>query len=154
LPGIVLDKDRVRAALFPSSEIDYSTEQDDLCMQVLVEAAEYILTKDPGKYVLLDGRTFSRRYQVHQIRKLAERLGVPLAIIECVCSDETARLRLASDADTGTHLAANRDYALYVSIRARADPIPEPKLIVDTDRGTEHCVRLCVDYLNDVVRGR
>jgi adenylylsulfate kinase len=63
LPGIVLDKDAIRAALFLPSEIEYSTRQDDFCMHVMMQVAKHILCKDPAKHVVLDGRTFSRRYQ-------------------------------------------------------------------------------------------
>jgi predicted kinase len=34
LPGVILDKDRIRAALFPPEEIEYSLPQDNFCMQI------------------------------------------------------------------------------------------------------------------------
>ncbi|MGH9567936.1 MAG: AAA family ATPase, partial [Candidatus Angelobacter sp.] len=39
--GVVLNKDEIRAALFPPVEIEYSTAQDDFCMRVLLDAAAY-----------------------------------------------------------------------------------------------------------------
>ena len=56
--GTVLDKDQIRTALFPAADIEYSTEQDDFCMAVMLKVAGYIFRKDPARYVFLDGRTF------------------------------------------------------------------------------------------------
>ncbi len=44
---MTLDKDRVRAALFPPDVLDYSSEQDDLCFHTLLEAAALLLSRDP-----------------------------------------------------------------------------------------------------------
>ena len=147
--GIVLDKDSIRVALFPIDLIEYSTRQDDFCMSIMFQVASYIIRNDPSRHVILDGRTFSRRYQVASLEQLAEVLNVPLKIMECVCSDETARERLEAKGKMGAeHLAANRDYTLYLSIKARFEPIREPKLVVNTDDDLEHCLALCLSYLS------
>src|SRR5689334_14318867 len=86
LSGAVLDKDTLRAVLFPPALIEYSTEQDDFCMSLLFQTAGYILRKDPHQYVILDGRTYSRRYQVEAVKEVAARLKTQLKIIECICS--------------------------------------------------------------------
>ncbi|UCC62479.1 MAG: ATP-binding protein [Anaerolineae bacterium] len=145
-PAIILDKDVVRAALFPSPEIEYSTRQDDFCMDVMLQAAEYVLRKDPGRHVILDGRTFSRRYQVDAVRAFARRLGVSCALVECVCSDEVVRQRLGRDVAEGRHLATNRDYQMYLSVKARAEPIREPKLTIDTEDDPDRCLQRCLEY--------
>lgn len=147
LPAIVLDKDAVRAALFPPSEIEYSTSQDDLCVDVMLRVAGYILAKDPLKHVILDGRTFSRRYQVDRVRAFARDLGVACAFVECVCSDGTVRQRLERDVAEGLHPAANRDYEMYLAVQARAEPISGSKLVIDTDLGLEPAVQSCLGYL-------
>jgi predicted kinase len=147
LPAIILDKDKMRAALFPPSEIEYSTAQNDFCMDIALQVAGYILRRDPRKYVILDGRPFSKRYQRLEVARLAERLPTPLKVIECVCADETARQRLEQAVSAGEHVAANRDYNLYLTIKAHFEPIEEPKLVVDTDHDLDMCVRRCLDYI-------
>ena len=147
LSAIVLDKDAIRAALFPPSEIEYSTRQDDFCMHVMMEVAEYILRKDPAKHVVLDGRTFSRRYQLEEWKRMASGLGVPILVIECVCADETARRRLTRDYAEGRHVAANRTYEMYLSVKARFEPIPDPKVVLDTDQSLDNCVGLAMQYI-------
>ena len=42
LHAAVLDKDRVRAALFPGVLTDYSEQQDELCLRAMLEAAAYL----------------------------------------------------------------------------------------------------------------
>jgi predicted kinase len=148
LSAIVLDKDTIRAALFPPQLVEYSTEQDDFCMSVIFQVASYIVQKDAQQHVILDGRTFSRLYQVLTLQELAAQLRTPLKIIECFCSDNTARQRLTTTTITNTqHPADNRNYALYLAIKARFEPIPEPKLLVDTDNGPAQCLAACLSYI-------
>ena len=51
LGGTVIDKDQVRASLFAPPDIEYSTEQDDFCMAVMLKVAGYLLRKDPVRLV-------------------------------------------------------------------------------------------------------
>src|SRR5438552_17324761 len=147
--GIVLNKDRIRAALFPIALIEYSTRQDDFCMSIMFQVASYMLQNDPSLYVILDGRAFSRKYQVDALDELAEELKTPLKIIQCICSDETVHKRLEDKVTMGAkHLAGNRDYHLYLTIKARFEPIREPKLVVNTDDDLAYCLALCLDYVS------
>jgi adenylylsulfate kinase len=148
LPAVVLDKDRIRATLFPPTHIEYSTVQDDFCMTIMLQVAGYLLEKNPSAHVILDGRTFSRQYQVRAVCQWTEQHNVSTMIVECVCADRTARQRLEHDAKVASHLAGNRDYTLYQFIKASFEPIPEPKLVVDTDNALEDCVALCHAYIN------
>ncbi len=61
LGAAVLDKDRVRGALFPGALTDYSAEQDQLCMRAMLEAAAYLTERRRVKYIFFDGRTFSKQ---------------------------------------------------------------------------------------------
>ena len=150
--GIVLSKDTIRAALFPVAQIEYSARQDDFCMSIMFQVATYMLRNDPSQYVILDGRTFSRKYQVEALDQLAEELKTPLKIIECTCSDETVHKRLEDTAAMGVkrvkHPAGNRDYNLYLTIKARFEPIREPKLVVNTDDGLAQCLASCLTYVS------
>lgn len=138
LAGTVIDKDRVRAALFDPSDIEYSTEQDEFCMRVMLKVAGYLFRKDPARNVLLDGRTFSRRYQLARATGFADALGQPWRILECVCSEKTVRHRLEGVA---THPARNRHFALYLEVKARFEEITLPKTVIDTDQRLEICVQ-------------
>lgn len=149
LPAAVLDKDRIRAALFAPEQIEYSTAQDDFCLEIMLTTAAYLLTRDRAQHVILDGRTFSRQYQIARLDRFAAEHNVLLKIIQCVCSDEVARQRLTQDVADGTHLAGNRDFSLYLTIKAHFEPIREPKLVVDTDNDLTTCVAQCLAYLRE-----
>jgi adenylylsulfate kinase len=137
LGGTVIDKDVVRAALFPAADIEYSTEQDDFCMAIMLKVAGYLFRKNPSRIVFLDGRTFSRHYQLKRATGYAEALGQQWRIIECVCSEEGARKRLASD---DSHPAGNRDFNLYLEVKARFEEITFPKIVIDTDQPIESSI--------------
>lgn len=157
LPGVVLNKDQARAALFPPEEIAYSALQDDLVVHVLLLLAAYYQDRDPQRWIILDGRPFTRQYQVQQVLDFASattaRLGlcagreIPLRFIECVCPEAVARQRLERAARRGAHPAANRDYALYRQMKASAEPLQVPHLVVDTAADPSVCLQQCLNYL-------
>ena len=142
--GIVLDKDSVRAALFSDPWLEYSREQDDFCVEILLQAAGYLLSRpSPPLFVFIDGRTFSRRYQVEHVADYAKSQGCSLKLLHLVCSDEVARRRLQH-----SHLAKNRDFALYLKVKAEFEHIERPHLTLNTNDGmTEANTQQCLRYL-------
>ena len=138
--GVVLDKDRIRAALFAPDDVEYSTAQDDLVMEAMLLAARFVIEKNPGRKVFLDGRPFSRRYQIERVLEFASGLNQAWRILECICSEETARHRLDVQPDP-EHPAQNRSFALYQEVKARFEPITHPKTVVSTDQPLEACVQ-------------
>jgi predicted kinase len=144
--GCVLNKDEIRAAMFSPNDIEYSTTQDDFCMEVMLKATIFLLKKDPARRVFLDGRTFSRRYQIDRVLKFADEHKQPWAILECICSNESARQRLDVAPDP-THPARNRSFALYVEVNSRFEPITYAKTVISTDDPLEQCVRLATAAL-------
>jgi len=148
LSGTVLDKDKLRFALFEERDVEYSTAQDDLCVNILLEAAAFILGKDPSRVIFLDGRPFSRAYQIGAVLKVAAELKQEWRIIECVCSEDTARKRLSEDQASGDHLAANRNFELYEWVKRQFEEIKLPKVIIDTDQPLEACIDLALNGIS------
>ena len=136
--GALLSKDEIRSALFFPEDIEYSVKQDDFVMEIMLEAARFLQKKDPTRKIFLDGRTFSHRYQIDRVLKFADELAQPWTIIECTCSEESARRRL--DAADHSHPARNRTFALYLEVKARFEPITYPKTTINTDQPLEQCV--------------
>jgi predicted kinase len=146
--ALLLDKDRVRHALCGPKHTLYTRQQDDFCVVTMLRAAAWQLRHAPGSVVILDGRTCSRAYQVTQVRRFAARIRQPLRLIECVCADATIEQRLRAGGTRSAHLAANRDIQLYRQRLANADPIPEPKLLLNTDEPLPECADRALYYLN------
>jgi len=139
--GRVLSKDEIRHALFSPEEIEYSSRQDDFCQQLMLETAGYLLARNPARLIFLDGRPFSRRYQIENVLAAAATLHQGWRILECVCSEETARRRLERDAASNAHVAGNRNPGLYLEVQSRFEAITLPKTVIDTDQPLESCVQ-------------
>jgi len=142
--GRVVSKDEIRHAIFSPEEIEYSTAQDDFCLKVMLATSEYLFSRNPNRAVFFDGRTFSRRYQIENVAAAAARMHQPLRILECVCSEKTARVRLEVDAAGGRHPAENRNWQLYAEVKSRFEAIAQPKTVLDTDQLLEPCVELAL----------
>jgi len=139
--GRVLSKDEIRHAIFLPEEIEYSSRQDDFCLQVMLGTAEYLLARNPARLIFLDGRPFSRRYQIENVLAAASSLHQGWRILECVCGDETARRRLGVDAASNAHIAGNRNIGLYLEVKSRFEAITLPKTVIDTDQTVESCLQ-------------
>ena len=149
LGGVILDKDRVREALFPDALTDYTREQDDLCMRAIYEAAVYLSRQGlngqgMAAYVFLDGRTFSRREQIEEAVHAAEQAGAVCRILHVVCADDVAEARLS--AQDPTHPARNRDAHLYRMVKNRFEEIARPHATVDTTNGVEPILDTAAAY--------
>jgi len=70
----------------------------------------------------------------------AKELHQPWRILECVCSEETARERLETESACSVHRAGNRDYKLYLEVKAGFEAITMPKMVINTDQPLEVCV--------------
>jgi adenylylsulfate kinase len=138
--GRVIGKDETRQALFSADEIEYSSLQDDFCLQVMLETAGYLLKRDSNRILLLDGRPFSRRYQIDNVVSIAAALHQSWRILECVCSEDMAKQRLEQQAVLGAHPASNRDFKLYLEVRSRFEAITLPKTVIDTGNQLQACI--------------
>ena len=139
LSGTILNKDTIRHAIFDPRDVEYSTQQDDFCMELMLQATEYLIRKDPTRHIFFDGRPFSRRYQIDQVIELATRLHQAWRILECTCSDTTAEARLEQASE---HPADNRDYRLYLEVKRRFEPITLAKAVLNTDMPLDQCIAL------------
>jgi len=138
--GRVLSKDELRHALFSDAEIEYSSRQDDFCLQVMLETAGYLLQQDSSRIIFLDGRPFSRRYQIDNVVNAATSLHQSWRILECVCSEDDAKQRLEQQAMAGKHPAGNRNFQLYLEVKSRFEAITLPKTVIDTGQSLQTCV--------------
>jgi predicted kinase len=151
--GRIVSKDEIRHAIFAAAEVEYSMRQDDFCLSLMLQVAEYVLSRDPARSIFLDGRTFSRRYQIENVVKAAAALHQPWGILECTCSDETARGRLDADVSAGIHAAGNRDYAMYLKLKSTFESITCAKTVVNTDKPLADCIEQAMKALSHEGRG-
>jgi len=149
----IFDKDSIRAALFAPVDIEYSTSQDDFVVGIMMQTAGYLLHRGRSRPIILDGRPFSKRYQLEQVIRFARQIEEPWLILECVCSDETARVRLEQGAYSQTHPAMNRDFNLYLRVKQQFEEIQYEKTIIDTDQPLATCVEQSLNALREASGG-
>jgi predicted kinase len=145
LGAAILDKDRVRGALFPGALTDYSPQQDQLCMRAILDAAAYLTQCHRVDYIFFDGRTFSSQAQIEDVLQAAARAGARWRIVLVTCADAVAEGRLARV--DPNHPAQNRDPALYRRIKQGFEPILQAKLEVDTTLGIDQALTVAEAYL-------
>jgi predicted kinase len=138
--GRVISKDELRHSLFAADEIEYSSRQDDFCMQIMLETARYLLERNRERIIFLDGRPFSRRYQIENVINVATSMHQSWKILESVCSEDSVRRRLQEQSAEGSHPAGNRDFELYLQVKSRFEAIVLSKTVIDTDQSFEICV--------------
>jgi adenylylsulfate kinase len=143
--AIILNKDHIREALFPGPMTDYSAEQDDLCMRVIMEAARYLTRRNQASYIFFDGRTFSRKIHIEEVLKASESAGAKWRILHLTCTDEIAEARLL--VPDPNHPARNRNMALYRRVKAAFEPIQYSKLDLDTSAGIENILDCALAYI-------
>ncbi len=147
LGGVVLDKDKVREALFPGALTDYTREQDDLCVRSMLEAARYLTKRSRVEFIFIDGRTFSHHDQIDEVVAAAKQAGAPWRILQVTCSDAVAEERLRRLDPVNP--ARNRDVALYRRVKKSFEPIAYPKLDVDTTDGVDKVAEDVCRWLQD-----
>lgn len=147
LSGAVLSKDQIRHAVFAPEDVEYSAAQDDLCVKIMLNAAAFLFKRNSKRYVFLDGRPFSRSYQVDHVVQFAKSVDQPWRIVECICSEKSAERRLSSNAQLD-HPAGNRTFELYLEVKSRFEPITMPKVIIDTDQPLQACIEQVLESLS------
>lgn len=145
--GRVLSKDQFRHAIFTTNEIEYSSRQDDFCQNLMLETAKYLFMRDPARFIFLDGRTFSRRYQIDHVLQAADSFHQQWRILECTCSEGAAKKRIEEQLSLGQHPAENRNFQLYLDVRARFEKITLPKTVIDTNEALDACVQRALGAL-------
>jgi predicted kinase len=151
LDAAILDKDRVRGALFPGPLTDYTGPQDQLCISAMLAAAAYLTERRRVPFIFFDGRTFSTRAQRDEVIQAAEGAGAGWRILHVTCADAVAEARLV--AVDPAHPAQNRDPALYRTIQQHFEPIHLAKLEVDTTHGIDRVLGPVEAYLKGREQG-
>ena len=147
LSGALLSKDQIRHAVFAPEDVEYSAEQDDFCVEIMLNAAAFLFKRNSKRYVFLDGRPFSRSYQVDHVVQFAKSVDEPWRIVECICSEESAQRRLLSNAQL-EHPAGNRTFDLYLEVKSRFEQITMPKVIIDTEQPLQACIEQVLESLS------
>lgn len=75
---------------------------------------------------------------------------MPFAVVECVAREATALDRIHRDLNSGAHLAANRNAALYFVKKQdfEREPLVCSRLTISSDQELEKSVAMAEKYLS------
>ena len=94
-PGfLVLSRDVLRSGLIPHPT--FSAGEKALVDDLIVAMTGFLL--DKGRDIVIDGMALSSADRLEQLAACAESRRLPVAVIECVCSESTALARIEGDA--------------------------------------------------------
>ena len=129
-PGLlVLSRDALRSSLIPHPS--FSAEEKSLVDDLIVSMTGFLL--DRGHDIVIDGMALSSAGRVEQLAGCADARRLPVAVIECACSEATALARIEGDAG---HPAGDRGEALYREVKRRFQPLARPSFTIDTEPKT------------------
>jgi hypothetical protein len=106
----------------------------------MLETAGQLLQRNSNLTVFLDGRPFSRGYQLENVLNAAAALHQSCRILECVCPEAIAQARIEAQSASASHPAGNRSFELYLEIKARFEAITLPKTVIDTSQPLPACI--------------
>jgi|SRR5215510_15196212 len=144
LNGTILSKDIIRHTLFESRDVEYSTEQDDFCMDVMLETAAYILRRHAGSH------RDSRRANVFE--GLSDRASNHICgtVTAAVADFRMYMLRRHREATPGRAAGPSGRKPRFRSVPAGESDFEEirfPKTHLDTDQPLEQGVQRALDAL-------
>lgn len=147
LDATLLNKDVVRAALFKPEHVEYSSRQNDFCMDIIYQLAGYHFLYYPERTVIIDGRTYSKRSQVETLLKHQQQWGCDFFAIECNASLKSLLKRVNND--SGKHLAQDRSASMVQQVYEQWECWTIPRLTIQSDElNSTQAIELIENYIN------
>ena len=72
IDAVILSRDDIRDAIFPQHYLDYTTEQNKVATDALLRVLDYLLERPRPPYVIVDGKPFSRREEISEVKALVD----------------------------------------------------------------------------------
>lgn len=145
--AVVLNRDEIRDGIFPEPYLDYSAEQNEVATTTLLNVLDYLLAKPRPRFVILDGKPFSRRDEIAAVKARADEHGAELVIVHCVAAPEVVADRLRSDLADPRNVRARRNPEKAARIHDAFQQIELPHVTIDTARPADVVLRDCANHI-------
>lgn len=127
-PFLILESDRLRKTLFPRPQYDAAENRRlfDACHHLIDEFLRQ------GYPVIFDATNIRERDRI-PVYNIAQKRGVPLAIVVITAPRETVRRRLQRRAaGRGPHTWSDADWRIYCRMAPNWEPVTRPHIAADT----------------------
>jgi predicted kinase len=130
LPLHAIDRDRIRAALFPQCTFTREEKEAANAAVLAAVAANCRL----GRTSLVDGLTFARARELEALRECVVEAGYRLLPLFIDCLVAVARARIAAQAQSTGHVAGDRKPSLAAEVAGRFDAPPADACRIESDQ--------------------
>lgn len=145
--AVILNRDQIRDAIFPEAYLDYSAEQNEVATATLLRVLEYLLARPRPRFVILDGKPFSRRDEIAAVKARVDAHGAELVIFHCVAAPEVIADRLRSDLADPRNVRARRNPEKAAQIHGMFQQIELPHITIDTGRPASVVLGDCLGHI-------
>ena len=93
----ILNRDLIRNTIFPKKFINHSNLQNDIASKTLYKVLEYIILNDNPKFIIVDGKPYSRKNEIKEFNNFINKLSSNLIIINTIAPIDIILSRLQND---------------------------------------------------------
>ncbi|MFV0335941.1 MAG: AAA family ATPase [Tropicimonas sp.] len=129
--GQIISRDWIRDAIFPEAFLDYSQAQNQIGTDVMYQVLGYVLKHHRPRFLIIDGKPFSRASEIGEVLALGARCGARMRVIHCTAPLETIHQRLREGLSEPVNRRAERTPEKATRVHAAFEAITVPHLRVD-----------------------
>ena len=152
----ILNRDLIRASIFPKKYIDHSKSQNNIAFEVLFKVLKQIISNNRPEYIIVDGKPFSKNYEIEEFKNEIDKLSAKLIIIHVTATIETISLRLQNDCKNKYPLYRNpnKNSKIYNAqlMVSEFDKIKFPHIIIDTSSSVNEAAKNCYNKISEFIK--
>ena len=152
----ILNRDLIRSSIFPKKYIDHSKSQNNVAFEVLFKVLKQIILNNRPEYIIVDGKPFSKNYEIEEFKNEIDKLSAKLIIIHVTATIETISLRLQNDCKNKYSLYRNpnKNSKIYNTqlMVSEFDKIKFPHIIIDTSSSLKEATKNCYNKISEFIK--
>ena len=155
----ILNRDLIRNTIFPKKFINHSNLQNDIASKTLYKVLEYIILNDNPKFIIVDGKPYSRKNEIKEFNNFINKLSSNLIIINTIAPIDIILSRLKNDLlnkKNSTHRNPNEKSKIYniEVMKKEFEKINFPHIIIDTSFQIQEVAKNCFDKINNFINDK
>ena len=155
----ILNRDLIRNTIFPKKFINHSNIQNDIASETLYKVLEYIILNNNPKFIIVDGKPYSRKKEIKEFNNFINKLSSNLIIVNTIAPIDIISFRLQNDFLNKKNLM-HRDPNEKSNIYNTEEMIKEfekinfPHIIIDTSFQIQEVTKNCINKINNFINDK